>query len=213
MDNIIKKVSEIGIVPVIKLKDVNDAIPLAEALIAGNMPAAEVTFRAEGADVVIAKMLEVFPDMLVGAGTVVTMEQAERAVKAGSKFVVSPGFDPEIVKYCLDQNVLPLPGCVTPSEIMQAMKLGLKVVKFFPAAQYGGLATIKALSGPFAGLKFMPTGGISLDNLAEFIANKNIAACGGSFMVADKYLDAKNWAEVTRLCKEATDIVKKTREA
>jgi len=134
-------------------------------------------------------------------------------VKAGAKFVVSPGFDAEIVKYCLDQNVLPLPGCVTPSEIMQALKLGLKVVKFFPAAQYGGLSTIKALSGPFAGLKFMPTGGVSLDNLAEFIANKNIAACGGSFMVADKYLDAKNWAEVTRLCKEATDIVKKTREA
>ena len=171
MENIIKKVSEIGIVPVIKLKDINDAVPLAEALIAGNMPAAEVTFRAEGADVVIAKMLEAYPDMMVGAGTVVNMEQAERAVKAGSKFVVSPGFDPEIVKYCLDQNVLPLPGCVTPSEIMQALKLGLKVVKFFPAAQYGGLATIKALSGPFAGLKFMPTGGISLDNLGEFIAN------------------------------------------
>lgn len=213
MDNVIKKVSEIGIVPVIKLKDINDAVPLAEALIAGNMPAAEVTFRAEGADIVIAKMLEAYPDMMVGAGTVVNMEQAERAVKAGSKFVVSPGFDPEIVKYCLDQNVLPLPGCVTPSEIMQALKLGLKVVKFFPAAQYGGLDTIKALSGPFAGLKFMPTGGISLSNLAEFIANKNIAACGGSFMVADKYLDAKNWEEVTRLSKEATDIVKKTREA
>ncbi|MBQ8589113.1 MAG: bifunctional 4-hydroxy-2-oxoglutarate aldolase/2-dehydro-3-deoxy-phosphogluconate aldolase [Firmicutes bacterium] len=213
MDNVIKKVSEIGIVPVIKLKDINDAIPLAEALIAGNMPAAEVTFRAEGADKVIAKMLEAYPDMLVGAGTVINMEQAERAVKAGAKFVVSPGFDAEIVKYCLDQNVLPLPGCVTPSEIMQALKLGLKVVKFFPAAQYGGLATIKALSGPFNGLKFMPTGGVSLDNLGEFIANKNIAACGGSFMVADKYLDAKNWAEVTRLCKEATDIVKKVREA
>ncbi len=213
MDNVIKKVSEIGIVPVIKLKDINDAIPLAEALIAGNMPAAEVTFRAEGADKVIAKMLEAYPDMLVGAGTVINMEQAERAVKAGAKFVVSPGFDAEIVKYCLDQNVLPLPGCVTPSEIMHALKLGLKVVKFFPAAQYGGLATIKALSGPFNGLKFMPTGGVSLDNLGEFIANKNIAACGGSFMVADKYLDAKNWAEVTRLCKEATDIVKKVREA
>ena len=213
MENIIKKVSEIGIVPVIKLKDINDAVPLAEALIAGNMPAAEVTFRAEGADVVIAKMLEAYPDMMVGAGTVVNMEQAERAVKAGSKFVVSPGFDPEIVKYCLDQNVLPLPGCVTPSEIMQALKLGLKVVKFFPAAQYGGLSTIKALSGPFAGLKFMPTCGISLDNLGEFIANRNIAACGGSFMVTDKLLDAKNWEEITRLAKEATDIVKKTREA
>ena len=213
MDKVIQKVAEIGIVPVIKLKDVNDAVPLAEALIAGNMPAAEVTFRAAGAEEVIAKMLEAYPDMMVGAGTVINMEQAEKAVKAGAKFVVSPGFDAEIVKYCLDQNVLPLPGCVTPSEIMQALKLGLNVVKFFPAAQYGGLSTIKALSGPFAGLKFMPTGGVSLDNLAEFIANKNIAACGGSFMVADKYLDAKNWAEVTRLCKEATDIVKKTREA
>ena len=213
MDKVIQKVAEIGIVPVIKLKNVNDAVPLAEALIAGNMPAAEVTFRAAGAEEVIAKMLEAYPDMMVGAGTVINMEQAEKAVKAGAKFVVSPGFDAEIVKYCLDQNVLPLPGCVTPSEIMQALKLGLKVVKFFPEAQYGGLSTIKALSGPFAGLKFMPTGGVSLDNLAEFIANKNIAACGGSFMVADKYLDAKNWAEVTRLCKEATDIVKKTREA
>lgn len=205
------KISEIGIVPVIKLENVEDAEALAKALIDGGVPAAEVTFRAEGADQVIRKMLAAYPDMIVGAGTVVNMEQAKRAVEAGSKFIVSPGIDPEIVAYALDNKVIPFPGCVTPAEIQQALKFGLKVVKFFPAEQYGGLATIKALSGPFGGLKFMPTGGISLKNLAEYAANKSIAACGGSYMVTAELLENQKWDEVTELCRQSVEIVKKAR--
>lgn len=207
----LEKVSELGIIPVIKLNHTEDAKALAEALIAGKVPAAEVTFRAEGADQVIKEMLKAYPDMLAGAGTVINLEQARRAVDAGSKFIVSPGIDPEIVEYALSQGVIPFPGCVTPAEIQQALKFGLKVVKFFPAQQYGGLDTIKALSGPFGGLKFMPTGGISLKNLGEYIADKSISACGGSYMVTAELLDFRRWDEVTRLCKESVEIVKKIR--
>lgn len=212
MIDILKEVEKIGVIPVIKLKNTEDAVPLAKALLGGGIPAAEVTFRAAGADEVIRAMLSAYPKMLIGAGTVLNMEQAEKAVKSGAKFIVSPGFDSEIVKYCLDKEVIPLPGCVTPSEIQQALKLGLNVVKFFPSEQYGGLKTIKALSGPFGDLKFMPTGGVSLSNLQEYAASKNVAACGGSFMVSEKYLDAKNWNEITKICKEAVEIVRKARE-
>lgn len=212
MNTLIEQIGEIGIIPVIKLKNIEDAMPLANALIAGNMPTAEVTFRAAGAEKVIKEMRKRFPEMLVGAGTVVNIEQAKKAVEAGSKFIVSPGFDEEIVSYCLKQNVIPFPGCVTPSELQRALKLGLKAVKFFPSEQYGGLATIKAFSGPFGELKFMPTGGISLKNLAEYAANKNIIACGASFMVAEKYIEAKDWTKITKLCGEAIEIVKNARK-
>lgn len=205
------RICEIGIVPVIKLNCVEDAKALAEALTAGGVPAAEVTFRAEGADSVICSMLEAFPDMLVGAGTVLNLEQAKRAVDAGAKFIVSPGIDPEIVVFALENKVIPFPGCVTPAEIQQALKFDLKVVKFFPAEQYGGLSTIKALSGPFGGLKFMPTGGISLENLGEYAAAKAVAACGGSYMVTADLLDNKKWNEVTELCRQSVEIVKKAR--
>lgn len=207
----IDKISEIGIVPVIKLNNVEDAEALAKALIDGGVPAAEVTFRAEGADIVIKAMLDAYPDMIVGAGTVLNLEQAKRAVAAGAKFIVSPGIDPEIVAYALEKGIVPLPGCVTPAEIQQALKFGLKVVKFFPAEQYGGLSTIKALSGPFGGLKFMPTGGIGLKNLGEYAANKSIAACGGSYMVTADLLDNRKWDEVTELCRQSVEIVKAAR--
>lgn len=210
--NVLKEIEKIGVIPVIKLKNVEDAVPLAKALLAGDVPAAEVTFRAEGADKVIRTMLSAYPDMLVGAGTVVNMKQAKKAVEAGAKFIVSPGFDSEIVKYCLDKGITPLPGCATPSDIQQALRFGLNVVKFFPSEQYGGLKTIKALAGPFVDLKFMPTGGISLSNLSEYASNKSVAACGGSFMVAAKYLEEKNWDEITKVCKEAVETVKRARE-
>lgn len=208
----INQISEIGIVPVIKLNNVEDAKALAGALTAGGVPAAEVTFRAAGADLVIRSMLQEYPDMLVGAGTVLNLEQAKRAVDAGSKFIVSPGIDPDIVAYALENNVTPFPGCVTPAEIQQALKFDLKVVKFFPAEQYGGLSTIKALSGPFGGLRFMPTGGISLKNLGEYAAAKAVAACGGSYMVTADLLDNRRWDEVTELCRQSVEIVKKARE-
>ena len=211
MEQTAQKISEIGIVPVIKLNEPDDSKALARALSEGGIPAAELTFRAAGAEKAIAAMREAFADMVVGAGTVVNAQQAQRAIEAGARFVVSPGFDAEIVELCLRQNVLPLPGCVTPTEIMQALKWNLHIVKFFPAAQFGGLATIRALAAPFASVKFMPTGGISLENLAEFAADRRVAACGGSFMVAEKLLDARQWDEVTRLCAEAVRIVKNAR--
>lgn len=207
----IDKISEIGIVPVIKLTNTGDAVALAKALRDGGVNAAEVTFRAAGAEQVIAAMLLAYPDMLVGAGTVINLEQAERAVSAGAKFIVSPGIDPEIVSYALTKGVLPLPGCVTPAEIQQALKQGLSVVKFFPAEQYGGLSTIKALSGPFGNLKFMPTGGVTLENLGEYAKNKSIAACGGSYMVTADLLDNRKWDEVTELCRQSVEIIKAAR--
>lgn len=211
-EQVSRQLSEIGIVPVIKLSCAKDAKALASALIAGGVPAAEVTFRAKGADQVIKDMLAAYPDMMVGAGTVINMEQAKRAVEAGAKFIVSPGFDPEITAYVLSQHVLPCPGCVTPSEIQQALKSGLKMVKFFPAEQYGGLATIKALAGPFGDLKFMPTGGISLKNLGEYLSDKSVAACGGSYMVTAELLDNRKWDEVTKLCRQSAELVETARK-
>lgn len=207
----IDKISEIGIVPVIKLTNIEDSVALAKALRDGGVNAAEITFRAAGAERVIGAMLEAYPDMLVGAGTVITLEQAKRAISAGAKFIVSPGIDPEIVAFAHEKGVLALPGCVTPAEIQQALKLGLSVVKFFPAEQYGGLSTIKALSGPFGNLKFMPTGGITLKNLGDYSKNKSIAACGGSYMVTADLLEHRKWDEVTELCRQSVEIIKAAR--
>ena len=201
-----------GIVPVIKITDVEKSEKLAKALLDGGINFAEVTFRAANAEVAIKRILDAFPDMYVGAGTVLTMEEAKKAVEAGAKFLVSPGLDLEIVEYAKANNVAMYPGCVTPTEIQAAMKAGLDVVKFFPAAQFGGIKTIKALSGPFAKLQFMPTGGISLDNLEEYISTKNIIACGGSFMVKESFIEEENWDEITRQCKEARAIVDKVRK-
>ena len=156
-----------AVVPVVVLNDAVDAIPLADALIKGGLPCAEVTFRTDAAEESIRRICESFPDMLVGAGTVLTTEQVERAYKAGAQFIVSPGFDPEIIDYCISIGLPVLPGCITPSEIAQAVKRGLKVVKFFPAEQSGGVAMIKAMAAPYSMVKFMPTGGISTKNLAD----------------------------------------------
>lgn len=207
----IETIKKAGIIPVIKLEDIDKAEKLAEALKEGGINFAEVTFRAKGAETVIARMLAKYPDMYVGAGTVLTMEEAQKAVNAGAKFIVSPGLDAEIVKFAAANNVTPLPGCVTPTEIQAAMKLGLSVVKFFPAAQYGGAATIKALSGPFSKMKFMPTGGISLDNLEEFLQVKSIIACGGSFMVKENLIKEEKWSEITEISRKAVKLVKRVR--
>mgnify|MGYP000063739819 FL=1 len=152
---------EYGVVPVVVLNDAKDALPLAKALVEGGLACAEVTFRTDAAEESIRLMSEAYPEMLVGAGTVLTIDQVNRAVKAGAKFIVSPGFDPEIVDYCLENNIPVLPGCITPSEVAQAVKRGLKVVKFFPAEQAGGIAMIKAMAAPYTMVKFMPTGGIN----------------------------------------------------
>ena len=158
MSELIKKVEEFGVVPVVVLNDVKDAAPLAKALCEGGLPCAEVTFRTEAAEESIRIMATEFPEMLIGAGTVLTIDQVDRAVAAGAKFIVSPGFDPEIVDYCLEKGICVLPGCITPSEVAQAVKRGLEVVKFFPAEQAGGLAMIKAMAAPYTNVRFMPTG-------------------------------------------------------
>ena len=200
-----------AVVPVVVLSDTKDALPLAEALIKGGLPCAEVTFRTDAAEESIRLMCEKYPEMLVGAGTVLTTDQVDRAVAAGAKFIVSPGFAPEIVDYCLSKNIPVLPGCITPSEVAQAVKRGLKVVKFFPAEQSGGLAKIKAMSAPFPMIKVMPTGGVSLKNLKEYLSAPVIAACGGSYMVTADLIDNQKWDEIIDLCKKSREIVKEAR--
>lgn len=212
MNNLTKQISEIGVVPVIKLNNPErDAKNLAKALCAGGIPAAEVTFRAAGADKAMAAMLEECPDMLVGAGTVLTVDQVKQAHSAGAKFIVSPGFDAKIVEATLALDMLPLPGCTTATAIQMALAYDLEVLKFFPAAQSGGLPMIEALHAPFSMVKFMPTGGISLKNLAEFIASPAIVACGGTYMVKDSLIEGGKWDEITDLCKQSVDIVKSVR--
>ena len=212
MNELQKKISEIGVVPVIKLNNPQrDAKPLADALCAGGVPVAEVTFRAAGAADAIRIMAEAHPEMMVGAGTIMTTEQVDQTIAAGGKFVVTPGLDIEIVKYCQEKGITVFPGCTTPTDYHAAYKLGLEVLKFFPAEQSGGLAKIKAMAGPFPMFKVMPTGGISLKNLAEYAASPIIAACGGSYMCPDKLINEGKWDEITDLCKKSVEIVKEAR--
>ncbi|MDD6736249.1 MAG: bifunctional 4-hydroxy-2-oxoglutarate aldolase/2-dehydro-3-deoxy-phosphogluconate aldolase [Clostridiales bacterium] len=195
--NILSEMKNIGIIPVVCIKNEEYAVSLAKALIDGGLPAAEITFRTDAAEGAIRKIATAYPDMLVGAGTVLSVEQAKTAVDAGAKFIVSPGFNPKVVSWCTGNNIPVLPGCTTPSEIEQAIELGLDTVKFFPAEQSGGLAKIKALSAPYTGMKFMPTGGINLQNMHEYLSFKKIIACGGSFMVKTDAVDAGDWNGIT----------------
>lgn len=206
------KIEELGIVPVVVLQDTKDAKPLAQALCDGGLPCAEVTFRTEAAEESIRIMTEAFPRMLVGAGTVLTTAQVDAAVAAGAKFIVSPGFDPEIVDYCLEKQIPVFPGCITPSEIAQAVKRGLRVVKFFPAEQFGGAATIKALSAPYVGLKFMPTGGVSAANLKDYFGCKSVIACGGSWMVKGDLIAAGKFDEIRQMTAEAVKLAGEIRK-
>ena len=208
---IYKQFSEIGIIPVVVLNDAKDAEPLGKALMEGGLPAAEVTFRTAAAEESIRIMAEKFPDMLVGAGTVLTIDQAERAVAAGAKFIVSPGFDPEIVQFCLDRDIPVCPGVQTPSEVIQAYKFGLDHVKFFPAENAGGLAMIKAIGAAMTNVKFMPTGGISASNVTEYLENSKIFCCGGSWMVKGDMIKAGEFDKIKEKVAEAAAIVKKVR--
>lgn len=213
MNELQKKISEIGVVPVIKLNNpIRDAKPLADALCAGGVPIAEVTFRAAGAADAIRIMSESHPEMLVGAGTVLTTQQVDDAVNAGATYIVTPGFDAELVQYCQEKGVTIFPGCTTPTDYHAAYKFGLEVLKFFPAEQSGGLDKIKSMAAPFPMFKVMPTGGISLKNLATYAANPVIAACGGSYMVTADLIDNGKWDEITELCKKSVEIVKEARK-
>ena len=202
-----------AVVPVVVLDDAEDAAPLAEALVKGGLPCAEVTFRTEAAEESIRIMSEKYPEMLVGAGTVLTTEQVDRAVATGAKFIVSPGFDPEIVDYCMEKNIPVFPGCVSPSEVAQAVKCGLKVVKFFPAEQAGGLAMLKAMAAPYTMLKFMPTGGINTKNLKEYLGFSKILCCGGSWMVKGDMIKNKEFDKITEMTREATELAAAARRS
>lgn len=205
INSLVDELETVGIVPVIKLDNVDDAEKLAKALRDGGINCAEVTFRAKGADEVIKRMTEVYPDMLVGAGTVLTCEQVDAAIRAGAKFCVAPGLNPKVVKHCLEKGVPFAPGLSSASEIEQALELGLDFAKFFPAEQAGGLSYIKAVCGPYTTMRFMPTGGVTADNLNTYLAYKKIVCCGGSWIVPPALLAAGDWAGVTKLCREAID--------
>ena len=211
MMTIEERFEDFGVVPVVVLDDVKDALPLAKALTEGGLPCAEVTFRTEAAEESIKVMAEAYPDMVVGAGTVLTIEQVDAAVKAGAKFIVSPGFDPEIVDYCLEKEIPIFPGCVTPSEVAQAVKRGLKVVKFFPAEPAGGVAMIKAMAAPYHQLHFMPTGGIGTQNLKDYLEFDKIICCGGSWMVKADLIKNGEFEKICKLTKEAKELAKSIR--
>ena len=207
MNKVLKEMSNIGIIPVVALDKVEDAAPLAKALVEGGIPCAEVTFRTDAAEESIKIMSEKYPEMLVGAGTVLTIEQVDKAVKAGAKFIVSPGLNPKIVKYCIDNNILVIPGCANPSDVEVAIELGLDTVKFFPAEPAGGLPMIKAMSAPYTKMKFMPTGGINENNLNKYLDFSKIIACGGSWMVNKSLIEEGKFDEITNLTRKSVNTM------
>ncbi|MCD7737718.1 MAG: bifunctional 4-hydroxy-2-oxoglutarate aldolase/2-dehydro-3-deoxy-phosphogluconate aldolase [Lachnospiraceae bacterium] len=207
MNEVLQKLNNIGIVPVVVINKVEDAVPLAKALCAGGLPCAEVTFRTAAARDAIKAMTEACPEMVVGAGTVLNAEQVDAAVEAGATFIVSPGLNPKTVKYCQEKGVPITPGTSSPSDIEQAIELGLEVVKFFPAEQSGGLAKIKAMAAPYVNMKFMPTGGINAKNLNDYLSFPKIIACGGSWMVPAKLVDEGKFDEIERLTREAVQTM------
>lgn len=205
--DVYSRISACGIVPVVVLNDAADAVPTAKAMLSGGISVMEITFRTAAAADSIRAVSTECPDMLVGAGTVITLEQCRLAVECGAKFIVAPGYDEEVVSWCCENNIPVTPGCVTPTEIMMAMKHGLKVLKFFPANVYGGLSAIKALSGPFGGIKFIPTGGVNAANIAEFAASPFIFAVGGSWICPKADIVAHNWEKITALCAESRKAI------
>ena len=211
MNQILDRIKKTGIIPVVVIDDKKDAAPLADALCKGGLPCAEVTFRTEAAADAIRLMKNTHPEMLVGAGTVLTIHQVDEAIAAGAEFIVSPGFDTVIVDYCMEKDVVVLPGCISPSEAAIAVRKGLSVIKFFPAEQAGGLPFIKAIAAPYTTLSFMPTGGINPENVKEDLKYDRSFACGGSWMVKGKLISEGRFDEIQKLTEEAAAIVKEIR--
>lgn len=206
MNGILEQIGKLGIVPVVKIDNASDAVSLGKALIEGGLPLAEITFRTAAAPEAISNISKAYPEMLVGAGTVLSVDQAKKAVESGSKFIVSPGFNPAVVEYCVKNNIPITPGCSNPSDIEMALGFGLEVVKFFPAEAFGGLNTLKAMSAPYGMMKFIPTGGIDAKNLNDYLAFPKVLACGGSWMVKDELIKAGNFAEIAKLTREAVNL-------
>lgn len=207
MNEALEKIGELGIIPVVKIEKAEDALPLGRALIDGDLPIAEITFRTSAAEESIKTLTGELPNLLVGAGTVLTIEQVKEAVSAGAKFIVSPGFNPRVVDYCIENNIPVTPGINNPTQIEMAIERGIEVVKFFPAEASGGLPLLKSMSAPYTGIKFIPTGGINLNNLCSYLFNKKVHACGGSWMVKDNLISSGNFNEITRLTRETVSTM------
>lgn len=203
MNQIVEKISKICVMPVVVIDNSGDAVPLGEALVSGKLPVMEITFRTDAAEDAIRKLNQSSLEILLGAGTVVTREQAQRAVEAGARFIVSPGFSKVVVEWCLKNNIVVFPGVATPTEVMLALDYGLDVVKFFPCEAFGGLSTLKALSAPFSGVKFIPTGGITVDNLTNYLKLPSVLACGGSWLATRKLINQGDFAAITKLASQA----------
>jgi 2-dehydro-3-deoxyphosphogluconate aldolase/(4S)-4-hydroxy-2-oxoglutarate aldolase len=203
MNDVLVRIGELGLVPVVKIEDANDAVALGKALLDGGLPVAEITFRTVSAEEAIKRLSQDLPEVFVGAGTVLTVENVKKAVGAGAKFIVSPGFNPKVVGYCVENNIPITPGINSPTQIEMALEYGLEVLKFFPAEASGGLALLKAMSAPYGGVKFIPTGGINANNLNTYLSFPKVHACGGSWMVKTDLISSGNFAEITRLTKEA----------
>lgn len=211
MHPVLEQFAQIGIIPVVVIEDVKDAVPLGKALVQGGLPAAEVTFRTAAAKDAISAMAKECPGLLVGAGTILNCEQARQAIEAGAKFIVSPGTDEELVRYCQEREIPITPGCSSATDVMKCVNLGLDVVKFFPAEQAGGLPMIKALAAPFTSVRFMPTGGISPANLADYLKEPRILCAGGSWMVKAGLIREKKFDEIEALCAQAAQLKKEIR--
>lgn len=207
MEAILKQIEQFGVIPVIKIEDANDAVPLAQALIDGGLPAAEVTFRTAAAEDAIRAISSAYPQMLVGAGTVLSPEQARTALNAGAKFIVAPGFNPHVVDFCQEQGVLVTPGISTPTELEAALMKNLKVLKFFPAESMGGLNYLKSMSAPYGGVKFIPTGGVDAGNILSYLKFNKVLACGGSWMVTADLISQKKFNVITGLVTEAIQTI------
>lgn len=207
MNNVLEKLGSSGIVPVVVIENADDAVPTANAMLDGGVDVMEITFRTAAAPECIRRVSKDCPSMLVGAGTVITLEQAKRAVDCGAKFIVAPGYDEDVVTWCCENHIPVTPGCVTPTEIMLAQKHGLNVIKFFPANVYGGLSAIKALAGPFGGMKFIPTGGVNQDNMAQFLASPYIHAVGGSWICPKADISAHEFDKIAALCASAREVI------
>ena len=203
MNDILEKIAELRLVPVVKIENSNDAIPLGQALLGGGLPLAEITFRTDAAEAAIRALTAELTELLVGAGTVLSIDQVKSAVDAGARFIVAPGFNPKVVDYCLEQNICVVPGINNPSQIERAFERNLKVVKFFPAEASGGLPFLKAVAAPYGDIQFMPTGGINLQNLLSYLSFKRVIACGGSWMVESSLISAGNFTEIEKRTRQA----------
>ncbi len=211
MNDMLDTLGRLGLVPVVKIEQAEDAVDLGKALSAGGLPCAEITFRTAAAEEAIRRIASNLPDVILGAGTVLTVDQADRAVSAGAQFIVSPGFNQKVVDWCLNNEIPVTPGVATPTEIDMALEVGLSILKFFPAEAMGGIKTLKAISAPYGGVKFIPTGGINRDNLADYLALPSVHCCGGSWLVKASLISAGKFDEITQLAQEAVSVVRQVR--